>query len=362
MRLKKPMLKKLLTLGLALLATSSYAQLGTHAGYTETPFASRDLTAALGISSSYSLSVGNQGYVYITWQTSFSAAPAAITTTLEGSTDCINFATIDTSTSINGEIRSVSGVYKCIRFNNSSVTTGAGKTLTLSFFYSYKQAQNTYNTIKTLSSQGALVESEITGTSAFNYGGLGVASGTFTVDATPVRDHPGTGKFNAHATNANSGACYTTAGTFLVIQGGEKFQLIFRPDILTNVTTYAGFSNTFNSSAPTDGIYLKITGTTLQGQSAAASVTTTTASSYTVSTATWYNALIEVNSAGTLAKFSLYSSTGNLLWTDVVSSNIPSTTNYTGIQAISTVSTSPGALSLTTIDYIGYLPSIPLAR
>jgi len=351
------MLKKLAFLGLLLLASNSFAQQGTHAGYTETPFAARDLTAALGTSSSYSLSVGNQGYV---WQTSFSAAPAAITTTLEGSTDCVNFATIDTSTSINGEIRSINGVYKCIRFNNSSVTTGAGKTLTLSFFYSYKQVQNVYNTLRTLSSQGALVESEITGTSAFNFGGLGIASGTFITDTTPVKDHPGTAKLVAHATNANSGACYTTSGTFLVIQGGEKFQLIFRPDILTNVTTYIGFSNTFNSAAPTDGIYFKITGTTLQGQSAASSATTTTASSYTVSTATWYNVLIELNSAGTLAKFSLYSSTGSLLWTDVVSSNIPSAT--TGVQVVSTVSTSPGALSLTTIDYIGYLPPIPLAR
>lgn len=357
------MLKKLLTLGLVLLATSSFAQLGTHAGYTETPWSSRDLTTALGTSSSYSLAVGNQGYVYITWQTSFSAAPAAITITLEGSTDCTNFATIDTSTSVNGEIRPVSGVYKCIRFNNSSVTTGAGKNLTTSFFYSYKQTQNAYNTLRTLSPQGSVADSELMGTSpSGGFGGLAINGGSFASDPTPTRNHPGTIQFLAHATNANSGALYSTGGSALVIQGGEKAEVIFRPDILTNVTTYAGFSDTFNASAPVDGIYFKAVGTTLQGQSAAASVTTTTATSYTVSTGTWYNGLIEINTAGTLAKFSLYDSNGNLLWTDVVSSNIPSTTNYTSVQIVSTVSASPGALSLTTLDYIGYLPPIPLAR
>ena len=130
------MLKKLLTLGLVLLATGSYAQVGFSPGKTEVAFNAVDLTAAAGLSSGYALAVSTNGNNAITWQTRFSASVTTITVTLQGSVDCSTYNTVDTSTSNSGEIRTVYGSYKCIRFNNSAVTGGAGKTLTLSAVYS----------------------------------------------------------------------------------------------------------------------------------------------------------------------------------------------------------------------------------
>jgi hypothetical protein len=132
-------MKKLLALvGFLLLASSGFAQtVGTHPGNFEYAWIVRDLTSPLGLSSNYSLTIGNRGYTWFTWQTSFSAAPAAVTITLEGSVDCATYSPIDTSTNVNGEVRMAGGLYKCVRFNNSAVTTGAGKNLTVAFIYSY---------------------------------------------------------------------------------------------------------------------------------------------------------------------------------------------------------------------------------
>ena len=119
-----------------LLASNSFAQIGLSPGKTETAFNAVDLTAAVGTSTAYSLAIGTNGNTVITWQTSFSASVTTITTTLEGSTDCATYNTVDTSTSNSGEIRNVYGSYKCIRFNNSAVTGGTGKNLTIRVVYS----------------------------------------------------------------------------------------------------------------------------------------------------------------------------------------------------------------------------------
>lgn len=95
-----------------------------------------DLTAAFGAGSEFALTIPNHGTPSVAWQTIFSAAPDSITVLLQASLDGINWFTIDTSTSVTGEIRSVSGSYKFLRINNSAVANGAGKTLTGSFVYS----------------------------------------------------------------------------------------------------------------------------------------------------------------------------------------------------------------------------------
>jgi len=135
------MLKRLLSLGLVLLAASSYAQVGISPGKTESPFNGQDLTAALGASTYYSLAVGNKGVNVLTWQTIYSAAPTTVTVLLEGSTDCNTFTTIDTSSNNAGEIRTLYGSWKCVRLNNSAVTGGAGKTLTGKIIYSSGNVQ-----------------------------------------------------------------------------------------------------------------------------------------------------------------------------------------------------------------------------
>ena len=95
-----------------------------------------DLTGAFGAGSEFALVIPNHGTPSIAWQTVFSAPVGSITVLLEASLNGSDWFTIDTSTSISGEIRTISGSYRFLRINNSAVTVGAGITLTASFVYS----------------------------------------------------------------------------------------------------------------------------------------------------------------------------------------------------------------------------------
>jgi len=95
-----------------------------------------DLASAFGAGSEFALVIPNHGTPNITWQTVITGTITSITVNLEASLDGINWFVIDTSSSITGEIRSVSGSYRFIRINNSAVADGAGDELTASFVYS----------------------------------------------------------------------------------------------------------------------------------------------------------------------------------------------------------------------------------
>jgi len=106
-----------------------------HAGVPITLFDAVDLNSAPGASTAYEIPLW-KSVPSISWQTVLSAAPDAITIALEVSLDGTNWFALDTSTAINGEVRTVTGSYKYIRANISSVTTGTGKTITIYLVYS----------------------------------------------------------------------------------------------------------------------------------------------------------------------------------------------------------------------------------
>jgi hypothetical protein len=106
-------------------------------GQLSTSISAVDLTAAFGAGSEFALVIPNQGTPNISWVTSFAGgSPGSITVLLEGSLDGLTWFTVDTSSSITGELRNITGTYRFLRINNSAVTVGAGITLTASFVYS----------------------------------------------------------------------------------------------------------------------------------------------------------------------------------------------------------------------------------
>jgi hypothetical protein len=131
-----------LILGILVLALglvpSAYSQgiIGASPGVPVTAVDAEDLTAATGTAPfDYSLAIGTNGASAITWQTIYTGTPTSITVLLQGSTDCNTYATIDTSTSTVGEIRSVFGSFRCLRINNTAVVGGAGDLLTVKILY-----------------------------------------------------------------------------------------------------------------------------------------------------------------------------------------------------------------------------------
>lgn len=249
------MFKKILgLLGLVLLASSSYAQVGLSPGKYEVPFNTIDLTANAGISTAYALAVGTNGTNTITWQTIFSAAPTTITTILEGSTNCSSYSTVDTSTSTAGEIRVVSGSYKCIRFNNTAVTGGAGKTLSVNVVYA-SGSGNSSN----LSNKITLNSSSIPAT----YGADFIVNGTFTGSATGWTLGGGGGTpdwaYNVNnVTHANGGGTSSLQpSTPLPIVAGKVYLIEFTLSSATagTLVVFVGGTNCTQTITATNGSF-----------------------------------------------------------------------------------------------------------
>jgi hypothetical protein len=117
-------MKKLLFIFIFLLSTNALAQSTLTFG-----FAQNSLTANSGaagtIGTAYTLP-GNPASV-VTWQSSYSSTPTAITLLLQGSLDNTNWFTLDTTTNTAGEIRTIVTSVKFVR-TNISVKTGSFNT------------------------------------------------------------------------------------------------------------------------------------------------------------------------------------------------------------------------------------------
>lgn len=151
---------------------------------------------------------------------------------------------------------------------------------------------------------------------------LGAAISTGTIaKATSDANHPGVVRITSSGT-ANSGYRFIMGTNTFLIAGGEYTELIFNVVTSTNITQYFGFHDSTTSTAPTNGCWINLAGTTLDGK-CGNGATTTTGTNYTISTGTWYRATVSVNAAVNLVTFALYNAAGTQLWTDTVNANIP---------------------------------------
>lgn len=205
-----------------------------------------------------------------------------------------------------------------------------------------------------------LLEGEFTGNSPNGpFGFVAIAGGTY-ANRAAVKNHPGLVACIAHATNANSGALHAT-GAAVLLSGNEICECVFQFNVLTNAVAFIGFGDTFSAAQPTDGAYLKLSGGIIVGETSNNSTRSVTNSSFTPQLNTWYHSVIYLNDDATQAIFQIYDENGNVLWGDIISTNIPTTPGRdTCIEVVSYVTVSPGAVDLLTVDWLamGYLKGI----
>jgi hypothetical protein len=179
-----------------------------------------------------------------------------------------------------------------------------------------------------------------------------IASGTQS-NLNGSANHPGILRFTS-STSANSGYRLNVAVATFKIEGAEITDIIIRPQSLTDTTIRAGFLDTITYSAPVDGIYIlmdpatgKITGRTMDN-----SAGSTTGTDYQLVTNTWYHLRIVVNSDATRVNYYCFDEAGNTLWTDNLTTNIP--TGAARVTGHGIVATNSGttAVDLVDIDYI----------
>lgn len=141
-----------------------------------------------------------------------------------------------------------------------------------------------------------------------------------------LENHPGVIQFLSSSPNGYGYAALRQI-TSMIFQGGEVFEAIFRFHNANYIYALArfGFLDTPNvASAMVDGVYIQVTGTTIQGKTANNSVQSTTATSYaSLAQNVWYRAVVEVSDDKSTVTFRIYSESGTLLWSDTLVTNIP---------------------------------------
>lgn len=191
---------------------------------------------------------------------------------------------------------------------------------------------------------------------------VAVATGTIAA-VTGIANHPGIWRIVSHATNANSGYRITNVYSEHKPMNGYIGECVFK---VTNAAAgnneiWFGFGDTTVYPVGNNNVCFQIlqsTGT-IFGQTGDGT-TNNTGTSYTYTDNTWYRARFEVNAAGTLVTFYLYSMAGALLWSDTLATHIPTAAISTGLCGINTA---PGgaAKNVVDIDYL-YITNSGLTR
>ena len=134
-------------------------------------------------------------------------------------------------------------------------------------------------------------------------------------------NHPGIVRFSSDITNG--GARFMTAINCILIAGAEHSEFCFKTGTLINIRVRLGFQDSLTTIAPTDGIWINISGVTLTGKTRSNGAESTTGTNYALAINTWYRGKIAVNSDATLITFVLYNENNVILWTNTLAANIP---------------------------------------
>lgn len=168
--------------------------------------------------------------------------------------------------------------------------------------------------------------------------------------------HPGCARYSS-SVNANSG-CYILVGTAgFRLAGSERSILHFRPQTLAGTTRHHGFSDASSVTDPVDGawIWQDPADGKIWGRTRSNSVGSTTGTGYQLVTNTWYMEKIIVNADATRVDFYLYDDAGALLWTDFLTTNIPTAAGRELGHGVVATNSGTTAVALADLDYLSIL-------
>ena len=171
-----------------------------------------------------------------------------------------------------------------------------------------------------------------TGATALDvFAGAAVASGTNTtaIPAASLLGYNPYGVFLRSSTTANGGYRYQTtslvADYFGVISHKFRCQFLWRTSF-TDRTVRMGYLDTTTIADAVDGAYFEVIGATASAKTANNSTRTTNATTATLALNTPYTFEIDVNAAGTEARFRIFAGTSATAILDVTNTtNIPTT-------------------------------------
>lgn len=189
------------------------------------------------------------------------------------------------------------------------------------------------------------------------FNGISVLGGTVQAANSGLitKNHPGVVRI-VSSVAANSGYTFrpVTAPNFL-IGGGEGYDIVFNPATLTNASFRFGYADPQSITAvPFDGVFFEIVGGAITGRATNNQVQSTTATSFALSTGTWYRARLIVNADATRVDFYLFAEDGSLLWSDYLTTNIPTAVGRETSLEFIVGHSGTTAVNLIHLDYIAY--------
>lgn len=220
----------------------------------------------------------------------------------------------------------------------------------------------------------------VTSTSSQGWiGSAAISSGTGSAAVAGEIDHPGIVSAS-DSTTAGGGYIYSTANNAFLLNESEGFTIVLRAPggKVENTQISAGFIDTAGTIiGNVDGCFFayNLTGlgaasrSTINGRCRTNSVETNTSTNFTATNNTWYvmkGWLGISNGSGQMFNFSLYNGTGVLLWSDNVSTNIPTNSvnlfRQTGLGVAAIQNSTDAASVILNLDYISYTVNRTLSR
>jgi len=183
---------------------------------------------------------------------------------------------------------------------------------------------------------------------ALNSGGIGATAGN--------PNHPGVRYVQSSAT-PNSGGSVLISALALLLAGKESTDLIVYPRTLAGATIRFGYLDTTTSADAVDGCYLEMAQVggvdgTIVGKTASNSTRSTTGTSYVLVTNTWYRLRVTLDPTAARVDFYLYSEAGALLWTDNLTTNIPTAAGRETGHGVILTNSGTSVLDLAYLDFM----------
>jgi uncharacterized protein with putative carbohydrate binding module len=194
----------------------------------------------------------------------------------------------------------------------------------------------------------------VTGGSALGAGSAALVTGTPT--------HLGIARITQ--SGANTGYRFFPSTSLITyLGGGESVEIIFQAQSTSNTVFRLGFQDGVTTTAPNNGAWVNVAGTTLSGKTAANGTTSTTGTTYTISATTWYRMRVFVSDNAGTVYFELYTcSDGALVWSDSLTTNIPTVAGREVLVGALFYKTTAGTVDLADIDWLSYYGSKALVR
>lgn len=173
------------------------------------------------------------------------------------------------------------------------------------------------------------------------------------------------------STTAGGGVKIGTDAASIRIQGGGVFETAFQwRDTRTTALAMIGLHSSVTSALPQNGVNFHLVGTatgfTLTGRTSTAGTESISGTSFTGTSDTWYNLRLEINANATSVTYSVLDATrASTLWTDTLTTNIPTgSTNTVGVAVLACETTTDAnpANGIMEVDWIRFGINRTLAR